>query len=132
MPKVKFKFYTNENFPQMMVKFLRKEGYEVLTSKEAGQANQGISDQAVLDFGIATNRTIITLNRDDFIQLHRQNQKHCGIVICKTDRDYQGQISFLHRYLQTQISLENRLIRIKKQNQAPLSQPQFTVQEYYK
>ncbi|MFP4134886.1 MAG: DUF5615 family PIN-like protein [Halothece sp.] len=126
-----FKFYANENFPHIMVRLLREQGYEILTSKEAGKANQGISDQAVLDFSITTNRIIITLNRDDFIQLHRQNRRHCGIVICKTDRDYEGQITFLHHYLQTQTSLENRLIRIKKQNKLRSSQHEFIVQEYY-
>jgi len=101
---------SNEKFLQIMVRLLRKKGYDVLTSKEAGQANQGISDQSVLAFGIKRNCIIITLNRDDFIQLHRQNRQHCGIVICKTDRDYQGQISFLNQYLQAQNSLKNRLI----------------------
>ena len=125
-----FRFYSNENFPQIMVRLLREKGYDVLTSKEAGQANQGISDQSVLVFGIETNRIIITLNRDDFIQLHRQNRQHCGIVICKTDRDYQEQISFLDQYLQAQNSLKNRLIRIKKQNQPKSSQGTFIVQEY--
>jgi predicted nuclease of predicted toxin-antitoxin system len=125
-----FRFYTNENFPQFMIQLLREKGYDLLTSQEAGQANQGISDRAVLAFAVEYNRIIITLNRDDFIQLHRQNQQHCGIIICKTDRDYQGQINFLHHYLQTQTSLENRLIRIKKQNQPKFSQPQFIVQEY--
>lgn len=125
-----FNFYANENFPQAMVELLRQEGYDVLTSEEAGQANQGISDESVLAFGIEKNRIIITLNRNDFIQLHYQNSQHCGIVICKTDRDYQGQIMFLHHYLQNQSSLKNRLIRIKKQNQPSLSQARFIVQEY--
>lgn len=58
-----FKFYSNENFPQIMVRLLQEEGYDVLTSKEAGQANQGISDQLVLEYGIQTNRIIIVLNR---------------------------------------------------------------------
>ncbi|NBD34228.1 MAG: hypothetical protein GVY17_14985 [Cyanobacteria bacterium] len=125
-----FRFYSNENFPQIMVELLREKGYDILTSKEAGQANQAISDPSVLEFGIKSNRIIITLNRDDFIHLHRQKQQHCGIVICKTDRDYQGQVDFLHNYLQTQVSLERRLIRIKKQNQPKSSQPQFIIQEY--
>jgi len=113
-----------------MVELLREKGYNILTSKEAGQANQAIADPSVLEFGIKSNRIIITLNRDDFIYLHRKNQQHYGIIICKTDRDYQGQVEFLHNYLQTQVSLERRLIRIKKQNQPRSTQPQFIVQEY--
>ena len=88
------------------------------------------SCQSVLEFGIESNRVIITLNRDDFIELHRQNQKHCDIVICKADRDYQGQVEFLHSYLETQVALESRLIRVKKQNQPKSSQLKFVIQEY--
>lgn len=37
-----FKFYSNENFPIHMVHQLRSLSYDVLTSYEAGQANQKI------------------------------------------------------------------------------------------
>lgn len=39
-------FYSNENFPLDMVTALRELGYNVLTSYEAGQANQGIPEGA--------------------------------------------------------------------------------------
>ncbi len=42
------KLYSNENFPIDIVVELRKFGYDVLTSYEAGQANQGIPDGDVL------------------------------------------------------------------------------------
>jgi hypothetical protein len=38
------RFYSNENLPLEIVKSLRKFGHDVLTSVEAGQANQGIPD----------------------------------------------------------------------------------------
>ena len=41
-------FYSNENFPIAMVNLLRSKGHDVLTSYEAGQANQGIPDDVVL------------------------------------------------------------------------------------
>ncbi len=41
-------FYTNENFPVKVVQYLREMGYDVLTSHEAGNANQRIPDEDVL------------------------------------------------------------------------------------
>ena len=56
--------------------------------------------------------------------------KHAGIIICKTDRDYERQIKTLHKYLQNQTSLSDRLIRVKKQNQRGSNKQIFVVQEY--
>ncbi|BAY25598.1 hypothetical protein NIES2100_54040 [Calothrix sp. NIES-2100] len=119
------KLYSNENFPMDIVRELRQLGYDVLTSYEAGQANQGIPDEEVLNFATQNQRVVITLNRDDFIALHRSSISHNGIIICKTDRDYIGQTQTLHAYLQDiksqssagAATLQNRLIRVKKQNQ---------------
>lgn len=44
------KLYSNENFPMNVVMELRRLGYDVLSSYDAGQANQGIPDQDVLTF----------------------------------------------------------------------------------
>jgi predicted nuclease of predicted toxin-antitoxin system len=124
------KFYSNENLPMDMVKELRQHGYDILTSQEAGQANQGISDEDVLTFATQNQRVVITLNREDFIALHRSGISHLGIIICKTDRDYKGQIETLHAYLQQTEDMKNRLIRVKKQNQRQSSQSIFVIQEY--
>ncbi len=108
---------TNENFPFDLVEELRKFGYDILTSYDAGQANQSISDEDVLKFGHERDRTIITLNREDFISLHKQGCKHSGILICKDDRDYIGQAEKLREFLINNTQpLVGRLIRIKKQN----------------
>ena len=124
-------FYSNENFPQDLVNALKCLDHEVLTSYEAGQANQGISDEDVLKFAHAKNRVIITLNREDFIDLHRKGQEHSGIIICKEDRDYQGQALKIHEFILTDNqSLKGRLIRIKKQNQPGQAFQQFVIQEY--
>lgn len=39
---------SNENFPKRVVEELRRLGHDVLTSYEAGQANQKIPDDQVL------------------------------------------------------------------------------------
>lgn len=125
------KFYANENFPLDLVQELRALGYDVLTSYEAGQANQSISDEQVLNFAHEQERVVITLNREDFISLHKQGQQHSGIIICKEDRDYKSQSQKISEFLikNTQ-PLRYRLIRIKKQNQKGSSTQVFVVQEY--
>lgn len=128
----KFSFYSNENFALDMVKMLRVLGHTVITSYEARQANQAIPDNEVLNYATRNNLIVITFNRDDFIELHNNGVQHSGIIVCKTDRDYQGQVDFLHSYLQTQSSLVNRLIRIKKQQKKGFSQQIFVVQEYFR
>ena len=104
-----------------MVRILRVLGHTVITSYNAGQANQAISDDEVLNYATKNKLILITFNRDDFIELHQSGVRHSGIIICKTDRDYQGQIYFLHNYLQTQDSLIGRLIKIKKQQKKGFS-----------
>ncbi|MGK7872793.1 MAG: DUF5615 family PIN-like protein [Xenococcaceae cyanobacterium] len=125
------RFYANENFPLDLVKALRQLGYDVLTSYESGQANQSIDDENVLKFAQERGRVVITLNREDFISLHRQGIKHSGIFICKEDRDYQGQALKIHEFLlnETQ-SLERRLIRVKKQNRKGIATQIFVIEEY--
>lgn len=125
------RFYSNENFPLDLVTELRNLGYDVLTSYEAGQANQSISDKDVLKFAHSRGRVVITLNREDFISLHRQGIEHSGIIVCKEDRDYLGQALKLHEFiLNDNQSLKGRLIRIKKQNQKGASTQVFMIQEH--
>jgi hypothetical protein len=42
--------YSNENFPKRVGEELRRLGHDVLTSYEAGQANQKIPDDQVLAY----------------------------------------------------------------------------------
>jgi predicted nuclease of predicted toxin-antitoxin system len=125
------KFYSNENFPINLVNCLRNFGYDILTSYEAGNANQGIDDENVLNFAHQNQRVVITLNREDFISLHKQNIPHSGIIICKEDPDYQGQAHLIHQFiLNDQKPLTQRLIRIKKRNQKGSSVQIFVIQEH--
>ena len=74
--------YTNENFPVRVTNALRALGHDVLTSQEAGQANQAIADAEVLRFAAAQGRALLTINRRDFSRLHRISPVHEGIVVC--------------------------------------------------
>ncbi|GAB4148723.1 MAG: DUF5615 family PIN-like protein [Cyanobacteria bacterium J069] len=127
---MRFRFYANENLPAELVTTLRRLGHDVLTSYEAGNANQGIPDEQVLTSATADNRAVITLNRDDFLLLHRSGAAHRGIVVCKDDKDLEGLEEALHHYLSTQETLQNRLLRVLQQNQRGSSQPVFTIREY--
>ncbi len=76
------RFYANENFPLGTVRELRALGHDVLTTVEAGNANQRIPDDAVLTFATADRRAVLTINRRDFVRLHRARAEHAGIVVC--------------------------------------------------
>lgn len=124
------KFYSNENFPIEMVDLLRSLGYDVLTSYEAGQANQKIPDDEVLMYATNAGRVVITENRQDFIDLHSTTSHHAGIVVCKADRDYAGKVQVLHDFFtQDAQPMNNRLLRVMKQNIKGRQQG-FIIQEY--
>lgn len=111
------KFYSNENFPLEMVDLMRGMSYDILTSYEAGQANQKIPDNVVLEYATSAGRIVITENRQDFINLHSTTSNHAGIVICKADRDYAGKVQVLHDFFTRDArSMANRLLRVMKQN----------------
>jgi len=87
-------------------------GHDVLTVQEAGNNNLGIPDEEVLAFAIRDNRAVITLNRRDFIRLHRSNSKHLGIIVCTNDSDGSLLASRIDNAIALQESLEGKLIRV--------------------
>ena len=93
------RLYSNENFPLPVVLRLRELGHDVLTSFDAGNANQGILDPEVLAFAVAAGRCLLTLNRKDFMRLHRENPRHAGIVVCREDADFTRQAERIHAAL---------------------------------
>jgi hypothetical protein len=108
--------YSNENFPRRVVEELRRLGNDVLTSYEAGRANQKVPDDQVLAFATGQQRAVLTLNRLDFIRLHRYTQgAHAGIIVCT--RDDAAPAAFAHRIrsaLTTHRNPTGQLIRIVK------------------
>ena len=54
------RFYTDENFPLPVVEFLRASGHDVLTAREAGNANLRIPEPEVLAFAASSNRAVLT------------------------------------------------------------------------
>jgi predicted nuclease of predicted toxin-antitoxin system len=106
------RLYADEQYPYPVVKCLRELGYDVLTVQEAGKANQRIPDDEVLAFATEDNRAVITQNRRDFIQLHRLQINHAGIIVCSDDRNWDALALRIHAAVIEEASLQGKLIRI--------------------
>lgn len=110
------RLYTNENFPIAVVTELRVLGHDVVTTHEAGRSNFGIEDEAVLDFATESGRCVVTLNRKDFIRLHRGNPSHAGIIVCTENRDYRAMAVRIDEAIRDERDLAGRLLRIVRGN----------------
>ena len=106
------RLYADEMFPRKVSELLRTMGHDVLTVQEAGKANLGIPDEQVLAFAIADNRTVITLNRQDFIKLHRSSPEHLGIVVCTNDTDRFRLATRINQAIDREELLAGKLIRV--------------------
>lgn len=106
--------YANENFPRRVIDALREIGHDVLTSQEAGRANQMVPDEDVLSFAVEQGRAVLTLNRLDFFRLHRDTGgRHSGIIACT--RDDADPVSFAGRIdavIRSVDSIEGQLLRV--------------------
>lgn len=108
------KLYANENFPLPVVLELRKLGHDVLTTLEAGKANQSIPDEEVLEFARVQNRTLLTLNRKHFVRLHESQIQHAGIVVCTLDLNFPAQAQRINQSLSGFSDLSGKLIRVNR------------------
>jgi predicted nuclease of predicted toxin-antitoxin system len=108
------RLYSNENFPLPVVQELRRLGHDVLTIQETGKANRQVPDEAVLALAAADARAVLTINRKDFVQLHRNSQAHAGVIICTADLDFAGQAQRIHKAILASGELTGKLIRINR------------------
>lgn len=106
------RLYADEMFPRKVSDLLRTMGHDVLTVQEAGKANLGIPDEEVLNFAIGDHRTVITLNRQDFIKLHRNSPEHSGIIVCTNDTDRSRMATRINEAINQEESLTDKLIRV--------------------
>jgi predicted nuclease of predicted toxin-antitoxin system len=105
-------FYADEQFPVQVTELLRNLGHDVLTVQEAGNANQQIPDDQVLAFAVCQERSILTINRIDFIRLHRRNDEHFGIVVCTNNRNWEQFAARIDEAVRAEESLRGKLIRV--------------------
>ena len=106
--------YADESFPLPVVEALRNLGHDVLTALEAGQANQRIPDEAVLQFASRLGRSVLTLDRWDFIGLHARLPRHAGIVVCTADPDVDRQATAIDAGIRNATSLPGALLRVNR------------------
>ena len=106
------RLYADEQFPREVSELLQKMGHDVLTVQAAGKANLGIPDEEVLAFAVSNNRTVLTLNRQDFMRLHRANSNHIGIVVCTNDINRTQMATRISAAITAEEPLPGKLIRV--------------------
>lgn len=106
------RLYADEQFPFPVVELLRNLGHDVLTVREAGNADRGVSDEEVLAFAISQERSILTIDRDDFIRLHRRDSNHFGIIVCTNNRNWEKFAARIDEAVRAEESLQGKLIRV--------------------
>lgn len=112
------RLYANENFPVEVVERLRALGHDVLTTHDVGKSNQSIEDDAVLRFAVETDRCVLTINRKDFMRLHRVVAEHAGIIVCTKNRDYTAFADRIDEAIRQSGVLAGQLIRVVRGNPA--------------
>lgn len=80
--------------------------------QEAGNANQKIPDEEVLAFATDKNRAVLTLNRYDFIRLHKQSAAHAGIIVCSENTNFERLAEKIDAAVSPFVSLQGQLIRV--------------------
>lgn len=108
------RLYANENFPLPTGEALRRLGHDVLTTAESGRAEQAIPDPEVLQFAVAEDRIVVTLNRRHFIRLHQTNPTHSGIVVCTFDPDFVALAQRIHNVLEARPQMKGQLVRVNR------------------
>lgn len=106
------RLYANENFPVDVVQRLRVLGHDVLTTHDIGKSNQGVEDDAVLRFAVEHKRCIITINRKDFMRLHRSFPDHAGMIVCTENRDFEVFANRIDEAIRLAGDLTGKLVRV--------------------
>ena len=108
------KLSSNENFPFAVVQELRRLGHDVVTIQEKDNAEQRTPDDAVLQFALAEDRAVLTLNRKHFFRLHQQHPEHAGLIARTVDGDFLGQANRIHEAILAAGDLHGQLIRVNR------------------
>ncbi len=111
---IAIRLFLDENFPLPVVEALRQLGHDIVTIQESGKANQAFPDDAVLRLASENQRVVITINRKDFIGLHKISSAHEGIIVCTADVDFTGQAQRIHDAIGTAEPLVGKLIRVNR------------------
>lgn len=102
----------DENFPRPVVVELRRLSHDVAEFGDTGQAGKSFPDDLVLDLATSDARAVLTLDRADFIRLHRLRGDHAGIIIWTFDEDFIRLAARIDSTLSTIDRLDGQLIRV--------------------
>ena len=69
-------------------------------------------DDQVLAFAVGQERSVLTINRIDFIRLHRRDNQHFGIVVCTNNRNWEQFAARVNEAVRDEESLRGKLIRV--------------------
>jgi hypothetical protein len=108
------RLYADEDFPLPVVERLRQLGHDVLTTLEAGLANQGVADPDQLAYATRLGRAILTRNRKDYVRLHTRSAHHAGILSITDDLDFDGQGSRIDAALAGHSTLAGQHVRVNR------------------
>jgi len=68
----------------------------------------------VLAFAISNNRAVLTLNRFDFIGLHKRQPDRAGIIVCTKDRNVESLATRINDAIAGEETLRGKLIRVNR------------------
>jgi Domain of unknown function (DUF5615) len=60
----------------------------------------------------AQGRAVLTLNRRDFIRLHRDNPNHGGVIACTQNLDFIGLAERIDAAIRAESTLAGRVVRV--------------------
>jgi predicted nuclease of predicted toxin-antitoxin system len=83
------RFHLDESVNHAVAAGLQRRGIDVTTATDAGLLSAVDEDQFA--YAIKEKRVLVT-HDDDFLKLHKENQKHAGIAYIKQQRRTIGQI----------------------------------------
>jgi hypothetical protein len=79
------RLFTDEMLNPELAVALRRLGYDVVACHEVGRNNQGISDEAQLEYATGEGRAILTYNSNHFALLDStwkaEGRQHAGIIL---------------------------------------------------
>jgi predicted nuclease of predicted toxin-antitoxin system len=85
-----------------------------MTIQETGHDGESLSDEAVLSFAAAEERTLVTLNRRHFVRLHAVHPVHAGIIVCSLDSDFVALAARVDAVLRDGLPMPGRLTRVNR------------------
>jgi predicted nuclease of predicted toxin-antitoxin system len=108
------RLFADENFPLPVVEALRRLGHDVVTVEDVGRSGQRWPDADVVEYARADARILLTLNRKDFLNLHRINPEHAGMILCTLDLDFAAQANRIDVALGGADNLKGRTVRVNR------------------